>query len=622
MRRLLALLLLTPHAHAQTPILLALRANQWSLAGTLAIAENDKLAPKLVDFIRLLTPTQARSFEIARFMADNPVWPDRAMLERRYAEALTAEPDTAEAAKLCGDHAPQSAPALLGCAEAYRILNNPVAAARAARSAWASGAAAGASEQALFIARWPAALTPADEAARFALLEKTDPAAAGRQILRLPPEARPLATARLALRQNDPNALATLQAVPPGQRANPALLLAEARFLRRTHADQAALALWRSSLPASEAATPQAQRAPYWAERDSLARRALADGDDSAAYTLADDPLLAPDQAVEAAFLAGWIALEKLHDPGRARAKFQTLQTISRSAITQARALYWLARATPEAAASRALYLRAAAWPFTYYGQLAARASGMAEADLQARIQAQEDPVPTPTQAAAFAAWEPARAATILAGWGDARRGADFLTQAIQPPASLTTRALAAGLALRIGVADVAVQAARLAGRDGTVLPRAGWPAPFTPPPGPLPTGLALAVMRQESSFDPGVVSPAGARGLMQLMQATAGQIARSLHAQVGNLADPAENMRLGTAYLANLLAQFAPCTPCAIAAYNAGPRRAQEWLAANPQPKPGEATVDWIESIPFAETRNYVQRVLENQTVYAARGS
>ncbi len=134
--------------------------------------------------------------------------------------------------------------------------------------------------------------------------------------------------------------------------------------------------------------------------------------------------------------------------------------------------------------------------------------------------------------------------------------------------------------------------------------------------------------MRQESSFDPSVVSPAGAHGLMQLMPATARTLS-SGQVEVAALSDPATNMRLGTSYLAGLLGRFGGVVPYAVAAYNAGPNRVQKWLIQNGDPlsagagdAASDAMLDWIELIPFAETRNYVQRVMENQTIYRIRAA
>jgi soluble lytic murein transglycosylase len=183
-----------------------------------------------------------------------------------------------------------------------------------------------------------------------------------------------------------------------------------------------------------------------------------------------------------------------------------------------------------------------------------------------------------------------------------------------------------AHFALGLGLPDQAVAVARMAGRDGTVLPQAGWPLAASPPDQPVPAAVALGIIRQESSFDPGAVSPSGARGLMQLMPATARLVGQQTGAgpiTVSALTDDTDtNMRLGTAYLGQLIGRFNGSLPLAIAAYNAGPNRVDEWLGENGDPRGSdEATmIDWIELIPFSETRNYVQRVIENIGVYRAK--
>ncbi len=602
----LLLILLASPAAAQ-PMLPLLRAQAWPAAEALAAKNPDPLAAKLVTFIRLLQAGQATAAELDAFIADNPTWPDQLALAHRYAEALAAMPD----APLCHKRAPQSFTALQACAEAFAQQHNAADAAKAARAAWSTYPAPP-DQEAAFLKTWSPALTQAEESARFEALEAANPEAAARQLPRLAPPARALAAARLALHRQAPDALTVLAAVPPNLQNTPALLLAQAKYLRRTHATQAALALWHTQMPAAEAAFPR--KSAIWQEREALARDILPDNPTDA-FTLADDPTLPPDQAMEATFLAGWIALEKLHDPSLARDNFRALAHLSHAAITQARAFYWLGRASPDPAAARAAYAQAATWPLTYYGQLAALAFGTAPVDLADHISAQRDPTPTRAEQSAFNATEAARAATILAAWQDPRRAADFLLPALQPPATLITRAMVANLALHLGLPDVAVHAARLAGRDGTVLPQAGWPTPVQPQPGPVPAPLLLALMRQESSFDPTITSAAGAHGLMQLMDATAAEIARTLHSPAEPLTDPTLNMRLGAAYFASLLAKF-PEKPVAIAAYNAGPHRAAAWVAANDT----HDMVDWIEMIPFAETRNYVQRVLENEVIYQAK--
>jgi soluble lytic murein transglycosylase len=139
---------------------------------------------------------------------------------------------------------------------------------------------------------------------------------------------------------------------------------------------------------------------------------------------------------------------------------------------------------------------------------------------------------------------------------------------------------------------------------------------------------VIFAITRQESNFDTEAVSSSNARGLMQLLPSTAAQVARRLgvpHTLVMLTADPAHNMRLGAAYLDEMLARFDGALPLAAAAYNAGPRRVEEWIGTYGDPRGGAgdngvAMLDWMELIPFSETRNYVQRVIENVVVYRTR--
>ena len=163
----------------------------------------------------------------------------------------------------------------------------------------------------------------------------------------------------------------------------------------------------------------------------------------------------------------------------------------------------------------------------------------------------------------------------------------------------------------------------RRLGRDGEMPPLLGWPVAVDPPPPPEPA-VSLAIMRQESNFDNGSISPSGARGLMQLMPATARVVAQRLGEPTAIdllTTNPGYNMRLGTAYLQQMLDQFGGYVPLAAAAYNAGPNRVNQWLVENGDPRVGNLSmIDWIEMIPFNETRNYVQRVMENVVVYQAR--
>jgi len=687
----------------------AVRADRWADAEAAAALYADPVAAKLVTYYRLLAPGAATAQEIAAFVATSPDWPAQALLERRRQEAIAADPDDAAVLAQCdqgrqagttagaipgttagtttgnpagtvigtttgttlgvsagavtgstaGSIAPNGtitlavtlAAARLRCADALANAGRNGEAAAEARRAWITGFA---NDDDGFPQRWRPVLTSADQWERFQTLAWTDPADAARQIPLLDPGHRALAAARLALQRDDPAAAALLAAVPPalaGEPSNarshdPGLMLDQARWLRRGERIADAAALWRAHGAAAEQAAPPAQRPAFWAERERLARRLLRDGDAAGAYALVDDPgPIAARSAIDADFLAGFIALRLLHQPSAATRHFQALAAASPAAITQGRAWYWLGRAAaaapdPRAGDSKPAWEKAAAWPTTFYGQLAALALGDDATALAARVDALRDPPGTHEQAFGLTQREVVRAAALLVSWGEPRRAEAFLLRMDELAPDLADRALTAQLALFLGQPQTAVAIARRMGRDGYLLPQAGWPLPVDPPQDAVDPAVVLGLIRQESSFDSTTVSPAGARGLMQLMPGTAATVAHEIGTTVTPVAlvfDPQANMRLGTAYLRKLLGRYDGALPLALAAYNAGPARVDQWLAENGDPRagPGAAApghvaggspggsidmIDWIELIPFGETRDYVQRVLENVVIYRAR--
>jgi soluble lytic murein transglycosylase len=605
----------------------AIRDDRWAEAQADAAGFADPVAEKLVLYYRLLAPGAATAAEIAGFMRDNPDWPNQALLERHRQYAIAADPDQADVLTQCAAAPVTEEPALLRCAAALAIAGKADAASADAREAWVTGLADPAQETA-FLHRWAGSLTPDDQWARFQHLAWSNPASAARQIGRLDPAHRAAAEARLALQRDDSRAEALLAAAHADQQKDPGLLLDHARYLRRADRTADALALWQRDGEAAQntiRATAPEHLAAFWTERNLLARSLLSAGDAAGAYAIARaHGQTAPEAVADAEFLAGFIALRKLNDPAAALRHFQKLDAVSKAAITQARAWYWIGRA--EAAAGKDPkpdYEKAAAWPTTFYGQLAALGLGDDAAAMARRIRALHDPAWTRDGVLAFTGHEVVRAAAWLVAWGDPQRARAFLLRMDELAPDLPDRALTAALALRVGLPDTAVFVARRMGRDGLMLPVEGWPAPFNPPAEKLDPAVALGIMRQESSFDAGAVSPSGARGLMQLMPATADAVARQLGIETSLPAltgDPGENMQLGTAYLHQMLELFDGSLPLAVAAYNAGPRRVQQLLGQNGDPRVGPVDmIDWIEEIPIGETRNYVQRVLENITIYRA---
>jgi len=605
--------ILVAQAHAQPPNpLAAVKTDRWAEAQAEAARVADPVAEKLVLYLRLRAPGAATSSEIADFMQRNPDWPAQAMLERRRQEAIASDPDDAAVLAQCNP-APTLATAMLRCAEAIANTGRTGDANALARLAWVN-AIDSANGEASFRLRWDGSVTADDQWARFQRLAwLSDPAAAARQIPRLDPARQPAAQARLAARRDDPATEALVAALPSAQRTDPGLTLDRARSLRRTDHDADAAALLVQ--------TADADNVPaFWPERNLLARKLLRDGDPKTAYAVVMAHGQTSDEnRAEAEFLAGFIALRMLHDPAAAAVHFQKL-TDSHAIITQSRAHYWLARVAAEGGKDpRPEYAQSAAWPTTFYGQLSTLALGETPAT---RIGALRDPAWTADTALAFTGHEVLRAAAWLIAWGDPQRARVFLTRMDELAPIAAERALTATFALRAGMPDGAVFVARRMGRDGLALPHDGWPAPYQPA-GPPDPAFSLGIMRQESSFDVGAVSPSGARGLMQLMPPTATAVAKQLGIPVSLpalTADANHNIRLGTAYLQEMLTRFDNCLPLAAAAYNAGPHRVAQWLGDNGDPRTGPIDmVDWIEMIPVAETRNYVQRVTENVVMYRA---
>ena len=605
-------------AQIQGPDVIGLvRADRWAEAQAAASQYLDPVVPKLVTYYRLMAPGAASNDEIAQFQATSPDWPLQASLTRRREEALAGMADDVAVTLACDRARPALASALLRCAEAYQRGARPADATSAATAAWIGGDAT----IEIRMLSWAPMLSREAQFARFDRLAASDPVAARRQVTRLDLVDRPRAEARLALKADAPNAEPLLLALPAEQRRDPGLVLEQLRFLRRANRDDEAVRAWLDLGAAAERDAPAERRAAFWDERNLMARRRLRQGDNEGAYRIAaGHAQTGSEQVADAEFLAGFIALRRLANPAQASVHFQRLAAQSKAAITQGRAHYWLGRAGGGAAE----YRLSAAWPNTFYGQLSLLA--LSE-DPAARIRAQRDPAATPGDALDLAGREVARAAAYLVAWGEPRRAQAFLFRLDDISPDPTSRALVARLAQGFGTPETAVALARRAGRDGLIQLDTGWPqAAAIPGDAGLEPALALAIIRQESSFDSTTTSPVGARGLMQLMPATAANVARQLGTQAPVMsltADPALNIRLGTTYFRGLMDQFGGVVPYAVAGYNAGPGRVAEWSSVNGDPRTGSADmIDWIELIPFGETRNYVQRVIENEVIYAARAN
>ncbi len=602
-------------AHAQ--------AGRWGEAEAAAQAAAP-LVRKVVAWMRLQARgSGAPAGEIAAFALANPDWPAQDALGRRLEEALATDGDDGLALQWFAARAPRGLEGYGRLAEALSRAGEEAKAPDVLRAGWAEAPADALAEPA-YLGRYGAHLGPDQHWRRFDRLSLArEPGSAARTVPFLDPARQGIAAARLDYAADRPDADTPARAEAARREAG--LAFERARWLRRRDRDAEAAAAWEAGRPpAAEAARV------FWSERQVLARKLLRLGEARAAYAAAAGHGIAePGEARgEAEFLAGFVALRRLDDPALAERHFARVGEGSRSAITRARSFYWqgLAAAARSGGSARAAerFAAAAALPVAFYGQLASLALGETGAALAARINGA--PVPEARRPAGLG--EVAEVPAALAEIGEARRARAFLLRMEELAADAAEKAWVVRLASRSGPADHAVWVARRAGAAGVVMPVEGWPAPYGLYPlgaGAEPEpGLVNAVTRQESNFDPEAISSANARGLMQLLPATAQAVAKRLglrHHTGMLLNDPVHNMRLGAGYLDQMMARFGGALPLAVAAYNAGPARVDEWLGTLGDPRGVDVSMlDWMEMIPFTETRNYVQRVIENMPVYRAR--
>lgn len=426
-----------------------------------------------------------------------------------------------------------------------------------------------------------------------------------------------LAKARTALVRKSGNAGKLLKAVAASSKRDPAYLFAKAKHARRSgNYREAAKYLLKAPKTRSALVHPD----EWWVEQRITSRALLDLGDAKTAYRIAaNHSAESRAKKAEGEFHAGWYALRFLKNPGLARKHFENILRISNRPISQARGYYWLARAS--GASSKKYYQAAAKHSGTYYGQLAA-------AKLGKRSLSISNPSPNGVERGRFASRELVRAIIRLENVGSAWRADTIYRHLAKTLNSAGEIALLSARAEKRGNPTLGLQIGKLAHQRGLAVDTVSWPVGAIPNSAKIGTtgkALAYSIARQESAFNRAAVSPANARGLLQLLPATAKRMAKKkgLRYSYKRLtSDAGYNATLGSAYLSQQLDNFNNSYILMAAGYNAGPGRARDWVKkyGDPRGKSIEAVVDWVERIPFTETRNYVQRVMENYQIYKAR--
>ncbi|MBF0392003.1 MAG: lytic transglycosylase domain-containing protein [Alphaproteobacteria bacterium] len=595
----------------------AASGSRYEQALAMAQGAREKLPAKVLRWLVLQQPGGNATFaEISGFLDENPDWPAQAVMRRRAEEAITLGTPPEALLAWFERMPPVSGAGMTAHARALRQMGRETDALAAARHAWRKGEF-GSTQEKTFLAEFGPQLRREDHEARLDEILWDGEAVSARRMLDLVDDAhRHLAEARIALMSGAAGVEGLIDRVPHSLENDPGLIFERLRWRRRKDMDDAAIELFDHE--SANKGRPEL----WWAERGILARRALQRGRVSAAYEIAKGHALKEGaEFAEAEWLAGWIALRFLGEREMALEHFRRLHQGVVTPMSKARGAYWAGRAAEalnDEKASTVWYERAAVHGTTYYGQLAA-------GRLKREPSLPADPVPTAEDVARFDASELARAVRLMSDIGATDQVRPFLLRLNDIAKTPGERALAAALGAGMGRHDLALVVSKRADREGVTLVRTGWPVPSSYSLADQPEkALLLAVIRQESAFQPEVVSSAGARGLMQLMPATAKKVASGLKMNYSPsrlVTDPHYNMRLGTAYLGEVLDSFSGSYVLAIAAYNAGPARVRKWLREYGDPRnAGTDVVDWVESIPFTETRNYVQRVIENVQVYRRR--
>jgi soluble lytic murein transglycosylase len=597
------------------------RQHKSSEATALAASIGDPVAQKLVEWALLRRSDSGAGFErYAAFIRANPHWPSIPLLRRRAEARLWQERRGAGTVRRFIDGGPTSAIGRLALARVLMGESDRAGAEREIRVAWQAAELSSETEAAV-LDEFRDVLTRADHTARMdRRIGAKDFGAAMRAAKRLGSNEVAIVKACAAAEAKSTKAGALLDAVPGEARRDLGYALCRLHWLLRrdnvTGAVNLVFAASREDLQRQD--TDQ-----WWRERRLLARRLIDLGKQETAYRVVREAASPanPYYRAEFHFMAGWIALRFLADPATAIDHFARVDEDSADPIVRARAAYWRGRAA-EAAGQfdemRAQYEAAARHPTAYYGQLARARLGLEEVALRR----------PPAEPVHDVSRELLHAADILYAIGERDLVVSFVSDLAEQGSDAAALAALGELTARYNDARAMLLIGKTALARGFAMDLYAFPEIGVPPYsaiGPqLDRSIIYSIVRTESAFDQRDKSPANAVGLMQVTPPAGRDTAKRfgvVYDWKRLVSDPVYNTQMGAAELAALLKEYRGSYVMAFAGYNAGRGRVQQWVAQHGDPRdPKVDAVDWVERIPIAETRNYVQRVMENLQVYRAR--
>ncbi|MCR8546610.1 transglycosylase SLT domain-containing protein [Salipiger sp. P9] len=626
MSRLWALLLLIvtsfpAQAQQDRPLAQAMTAmRQGNWAAALIDSRGDGQAALDVILWHYLRASRGDAAQIMDFLKRNPDWPGMPYLREKSEIAISESGDNDIVRAFFEGYRPQTGAGALALARAYLAEGERGAAEAEVVMAWRT-LPLSSEERQTFLSDWGTLLKPHHEARLDMALWKGWESNARAMIPLVGEDWQKLAEARIALRDMEAGVDVRIEAVPDRLKNHPGLAYERYLWRVRKGRDADAIALL---LEHSKSAETLGEPWAWAGRRDDLAHELMLEGKYRDAYRVASTHhLVEGSDYAGLEWLSGYIALRFLDDPQTALGHFRGHGGAVDTPISLGRAGYWTGRALEalgDDAGARDAYRQGARWQTSFYGLLAAERAGVPADPALAGTEAFPDWRQAPfTQSSVY------KAAVLLLASGEVSLGERFLTHLAEGLDRQQIGQLGVMLA-ELGRPHVQVMLGKRAARFGIELPGPYYALhpDIVKTEFPVPKELVLAIARRESEFDPDVVSGAGARGLMQLMPGTAKEVSGWLdvaYSHDGLTEDPAYNARLGSEYLASLARRFDGNAVMMAAGYNAGPSRPIRWMEQFGDPRKGEIdVVDWIEMIPFNETRNYVMRVVESLPVYRAR--
>jgi len=548
-------------------------------------------------------------YDVTLFIIDHPNWPSMEKLQAR-AESLmdaTVEPDSV--VEWFSSNPPQTSDGFLNYARALKALGQKDKAREVAREGWIQRNFSREEAQE-YLSVLGNSLTSQDHEARLErLLWDEEVEQAKRLVSLVGPSAQKMAEARLAFLNSQGQA--SLNTKHEG------VLYESVRALRKSEDLEKAARLIANVPHNSD------YQDKWWKERNYIAREYMKQGRMEEAYNIIEKHGLKEGESfADAEFLTGFVALRFLNNPDEALSRFVNLYENVKSPMSKSRAAYWAGRAAEAQSnvqLAKSWYEKGSKHTTCFYGQLSAE-----KLQKPSHPQLQASPKATPNERKAFEAQDVVQAFKLLTKLGKSAEGyaKTFAINIAKNAQTTAERHLLVDLAARLSPHAAAAIAKKVASIEGVHL-KAAYPTIKHPLSiQGLETALVNGLIMQESRFDPYAVSQAGARGLMQLMPATAKKEAQKMkvsHSE-SKLNDPKHNVHLGSHYIHSLIQSFDGSYILAIASYNAGKDAVNRWLSEIGDPRRGDMdVVDWLEMIPYYETRNYVQRVLENVNVYRA---